>query len=136
MQQSEFFSIQSPCKRICTVNKQGFCIGCLRTRPERFGWKDFSEQEKWEILQKCSRRLQRYKAVAVRKANEKYLAELQAARANEETEQEDLFTADGKPYRQFNQISLFHAGQLPPITPPQKTETKPQPLPKQRDFNF
>lgn len=70
MKQTEFFPIASPCRRICTSNRQGICIGCLRSRNERLHWLEFDEAQKREILQKCARRMRRYQAAARKKAEQ------------------------------------------------------------------
>ena len=38
MEQLEFFSIQSPCVGVCSVDEKGYCKGCMRKREERFNW--------------------------------------------------------------------------------------------------
>lgn len=55
-EQLEFFSIPSPCQRICQTDSKGYCIGCFRNRNERFNWLSFSEQEKHHILRLCQQR--------------------------------------------------------------------------------
>uniref|UniRef100_UPI003FA59090 DUF1289 domain-containing protein n=1 Tax=Gilliamella sp. Nev6-6 TaxID=3120252 RepID=UPI003FA59090 len=42
LDQIEFFDIPSPCKRVCQIDKQGYCITCYRSREERFKWLTFS----------------------------------------------------------------------------------------------
>ncbi len=103
MQQSEFFPIPSPCKRICTTNAQGICIGCLRSREERFQWLDYSEFEKRMVLEKCRLRLRQARYRLWRKQQEEHPSR------SVQTTQDTLFTDSGKPYRRFNQMSLFHA---------------------------
>lgn len=56
MNQIEFFDIQSPCKRICETDKQGYCLGCYRSRDERFNWLAFTDTQKQEILRLCRQR--------------------------------------------------------------------------------
>ncbi|MBQ4832866.1 DUF1289 domain-containing protein [Pseudoalteromonas sp. MMG010] len=60
MQQIEIFEIPSPCKSICQVNNRGYCKGCYRSREERFGWNNFSNNEKKKILSLCQQRYKRY----------------------------------------------------------------------------
>lgn len=56
LDQIEFFDIQSPCRRVCETDKQGYCIKCFRSRKERFNWLKFSDVQKQEILRLCKQR--------------------------------------------------------------------------------
>lgn len=46
MDQLELFDIANPCIGVCQSNNRGYCLGCLRSRDERFNWhlKPVSEQ--------------------------------------------------------------------------------------------
>jgi predicted Fe-S protein YdhL (DUF1289 family) len=35
----------SPCIKVCTIDKNGYCLGCGRTREEIAGWRDLTEEE-------------------------------------------------------------------------------------------
>lgn len=54
--QIEIFAIPSPCRRVCETDKQGYCLTCFRSRDERFGWLNFSDQQKYEVLRLCRQR--------------------------------------------------------------------------------
>ncbi|MGR6439326.1 DUF1289 domain-containing protein [Proteus mirabilis] len=55
-EQLEFFDIPSPCIGRCESNLQGYCIGCYRSRQERFSWSTMSHQEKRNVLRLCRQR--------------------------------------------------------------------------------
>jgi len=50
-EQLEFFPVPSPCRGICQVDARGYCLGCLRSREERFNWMKFSD-----VLRLCHQR--------------------------------------------------------------------------------
>ncbi len=54
--QIELFSIDSPCIGVCTMNRQGYCIGCLRNRAERQAWHTLSDAQKHHIITLLARR--------------------------------------------------------------------------------
>ncbi|WP_018692228.1 DUF1289 domain-containing protein [Algicola sagamiensis] len=56
MEQLEIFPVPSPCKGICQTDNQGYCIGCFRSRDERFHWQTLSDPEKHQVLMRCQRR--------------------------------------------------------------------------------
>lgn len=60
MEQLEFFDIPSPCKNVCQANAKGYCMGCYRTRDERFYWQQLSNAQKRDVLKAC--RIRRYLA--------------------------------------------------------------------------
>ena len=64
MQKLEIFSIDSPCKGICQVNNRGYCLGCFRSRDERFMWNQLSDEQKRHVNLLCH---QRYKRAMQRK---------------------------------------------------------------------
>ncbi|MCO7051542.1 DUF1289 domain-containing protein, partial [Proteus terrae] len=49
-EQLEFFDIPSPCIGRCEMNAQGYCLGCYRSRQERFNWSKINQYEKRNIL--------------------------------------------------------------------------------------
>lgn len=55
-QQLEFFTIPSPCRGICQADARGFCLGCQRSRVERFGWMQMDDAQKREVLRLCHQR--------------------------------------------------------------------------------
>lgn len=57
--QIELFDIPSPCIGVCTTDNRGLCQGCLRSRDERFNWLYFSNEEKREVIRKCTNRKKR-----------------------------------------------------------------------------
>lgn len=59
MSQFELFGIDSPCIGVCTMNKQGYCIGCLRNRTERQAWHQMSDDEKRRVILLITRRAKR-----------------------------------------------------------------------------
>ena len=40
----------SPCRKICKI-KDKICIGCFRTRHEIKMWRDYSREEKLQVLE-------------------------------------------------------------------------------------
>ncbi|NEN75942.1 DUF1289 domain-containing protein [Pelistega sp. NLN82] len=61
MEQLEFFEIPSPCISVCQSNEKGYCMGCFRTRDERFHWQQLSDSQKRDVLKAC--RIRRVRAV-------------------------------------------------------------------------
>ncbi|MEZ2861413.1 DUF1289 domain-containing protein [Proteus terrae] len=55
-EQLEFFDIPSPCIGRCEMNVQGYCVGCYRSRQERFNWSTMNQHEKRNILRLCQQR--------------------------------------------------------------------------------
>lgn len=66
-QQLEFFDIPSPCVGVCQSDSRGYCLGCFRSRDERFQWMTMSDSQKREVLRLCQRR----KAMRNRKAEQR-----------------------------------------------------------------
>jgi len=60
MQQIEIFEIPSPCIDICESNARGFCLGCYRSRDERFRWLKMDTTEKKKVLVLCQQRKKRH----------------------------------------------------------------------------
>ena len=40
----------SPCINICSLDEQGYCRGCYRSRDEIAGWSTMSPARQWEVL--------------------------------------------------------------------------------------
>src|ERR1700730_13083105 len=40
----------SPCTKVCTLDGQGFCAGCLRTGAEIGRWMSMSAAEQWQLI--------------------------------------------------------------------------------------
>ncbi|MDE2049885.1 MAG: DUF1289 domain-containing protein [Gammaproteobacteria bacterium] len=47
---------RSPCTRICSLDEQGYCIGCLRTADEIGRWTSMSAAEQWQVIAELKRR--------------------------------------------------------------------------------
>jgi predicted Fe-S protein YdhL (DUF1289 family) len=59
IEQIEIFEIPSPCKGVCQVNNRGYCLGCFRSREERFHWNQLSNAQKKHIIRLCAQREKR-----------------------------------------------------------------------------
>ncbi len=46
----------SPCTKVCTLDAQGFCAGCLRTGAEIGRWLSMSAAEQWALMAELERR--------------------------------------------------------------------------------
>lgn len=55
-EQIEMFSLPNPCRGLCQANARGYCLGCFRSREERFGWQGFTDAQKLNILRLCTLR--------------------------------------------------------------------------------
>ncbi len=55
-EQLEFFTIPSPCRGVCQSDARGYCIGCFRSRQERFDWIRMNDNQKKEVLRLCRQR--------------------------------------------------------------------------------
>lgn len=62
MQQLELITIENPCINVCQSDKRGYCLGCFRSRNERFNWAKMTAQEKRKVLELCKNRNKRRKA--------------------------------------------------------------------------
>ncbi|WP_026959281.1 MULTISPECIES: DUF1289 domain-containing protein [Aliagarivorans] len=60
MEQLEFFAIPNPCRGICQSNNRGLCLGCFRTRDERFHWQNLSIVQQQNILRLTKQRKLRF----------------------------------------------------------------------------
>lgn len=63
VEQLELFSVPNPCKGLCQTNARGYCLGCFRSREERFQWQTFTDPQKRHVLRLCNQR--RYRAQKV-----------------------------------------------------------------------
>lgn len=54
--QIELFSIDNPCIGVCQSAKNGYCVGCLRSREERQSWYQMSDAEKSYVIKLLARR--------------------------------------------------------------------------------
>ena len=57
--QLQLFEVDNPCINVCEVNNRGYCIGCMRSRDERFYWHQFSGSDKSKVLKLCQQRRRR-----------------------------------------------------------------------------
>jgi len=62
--QLEFFDVPSPCIGICESDSKGYCLGCLRSRDERQGWINLSNDDKQKVIKRCQQRKRRKDAAA------------------------------------------------------------------------
>lgn len=46
----------SPCVRNCCLSEKDVCLGCFRHINEIVGWQAFTEQEKIDVLEMCTKR--------------------------------------------------------------------------------
>ncbi|WP_432467382.1 DUF1289 domain-containing protein [Agarivorans sp. Z349TD_8] len=60
MEQLEIFDIPNPCRGICQTNSRGLCLGCFRSRQERFAWQTLDSSQQQNILRLSKQRRQRY----------------------------------------------------------------------------
>lgn len=70
MEQLGFFDLPSPCVGVCKTDKRGYCLGCLRSRDERFYWQQYTETQKLAVIRLCKRRY-RNRQLASSKSEEK-----------------------------------------------------------------
>lgn len=61
MDQLELFDIPNPCIGVCQSNNRGYCLGCLRSRDERFNWHLKPISERSNILRLLAQRRARLK---------------------------------------------------------------------------
>ncbi|MGC8522238.1 MAG: DUF1289 domain-containing protein [Steroidobacteraceae bacterium] len=46
----------SPCVKVCSLDEQGYCAGCLRTLEEIARWSALSAAEQWQVIAAIERR--------------------------------------------------------------------------------
>ncbi|UAB69223.1 MULTISPECIES: DUF1289 domain-containing protein [Vibrio] len=83
MEQLEFFSVPSPCVRVCTTDERGYCNGCMRNRQERFEWLTMTPAQQLHVIKLCR---QRYRRKMLKQRKEELQSE-----AEESSPQQDLF---------------------------------------------
>ncbi|MEW5682541.1 MAG: DUF1289 domain-containing protein [Pseudomonadota bacterium] len=64
MDQLELFDLPNPCVGVCQSNSRGYCMGCLRSREERFNWHQKPVEERAHILKLLAQRRARLNAKA------------------------------------------------------------------------
>ena len=69
MQQLELITIENPCISVCQSDNRGYCLGCFRSRDERFNWAKMSSPEKRKVLDLCKSRHKR-RIAKQKKANQ------------------------------------------------------------------
>ena len=78
MEQLSFFAVPSPCIGVCQSDSRGYCVGCLRSRDERFNWMTFSELQKQDVIRLCLQRKRR-RQYALHKARQQEILNQQTA---------------------------------------------------------
>jgi predicted Fe-S protein YdhL (DUF1289 family) len=48
---------RSPCIKVCVLDQQNLCVGCLRTLDEIAGWDAMSQDEQIAVLGRVERRV-------------------------------------------------------------------------------
>lgn len=48
----------SPCIKICALDAQGVCVGCLRTLDEIARWGSMNADQQWEVIAALEKRRQ------------------------------------------------------------------------------
>jgi len=48
--ETAFRAVQSPCIGVCTINDDGLCDGCLRTRDEIAGWLGMDDARRAHLM--------------------------------------------------------------------------------------
>lgn len=71
--QFELFPVPSPCIGVCTTNAKGYCLGCFRSRNERYNWNDLAPVKKMRVIDLCKKR----KEIVEQKRREKRLKQEQ-----------------------------------------------------------
>lgn len=46
----------SPCINICSLDSEGYCRGCFRTRDEIAGWIRMGAEQQWAVVRACDER--------------------------------------------------------------------------------
>lgn len=94
MEQLELFQVASPCIGICQTDARGYCIGCMRSREERFNWLSFSSSQKTEVIRLTMQRARR-RQLAHLKAEKLQLLYEQAKNAQPlfDDETQSMFTS-------------------------------------------
>lgn len=48
--------VGSPCISVCALDEEDVCMGCYRSMEEIARWSEYSEDEKREVIVRCSER--------------------------------------------------------------------------------
>ncbi|MCU7376078.1 DUF1289 domain-containing protein [Paucibacter sp. O1-1] len=78
MEQLSFFAVPSPCVGVCQSDSRGYCVGCLRSRDERFNWMSYGELQKQDVIRLCFQRKRR-RQYAIHKAKQQEMINQQTA---------------------------------------------------------
>jgi predicted Fe-S protein YdhL (DUF1289 family) len=46
----------SPCINVCSLDEQGFCRGCARSRDEIAGWIRMTAEQQWSVVHAAEER--------------------------------------------------------------------------------
>jgi predicted Fe-S protein YdhL (DUF1289 family) len=46
----------SPCTKVCALDAEGYCLGCLRTLDEIAHWGSMGPEAQWQVLHALSER--------------------------------------------------------------------------------
>lgn len=46
----------SPCINVCSLDEQGYCRGCARSRDEIAGWIRMSSEQQWAVVNAAEER--------------------------------------------------------------------------------
>ena len=57
--QLELFELGNPCIGVCQMDERGYCLGCFRSRQERFDWQKMTNAERHEVMRLCRDRARR-----------------------------------------------------------------------------
>ncbi len=49
----------SPCINVCSLDEQGYCRGCARSREEIAGWIRMSPDQQWTVVRAAEERRRR-----------------------------------------------------------------------------
>lgn len=58
-EQLELFELTSPCIGVCQSDERGYCLGCYRSRQERFDWLQMTNTQQQEVMRLCRDRARR-----------------------------------------------------------------------------
>ncbi|WP_394131282.1 DUF1289 domain-containing protein [Shewanella maritima] len=88
MEQLSFFNVPSPCVGICQTDARGYCLGCFRSRDERFGWMNLTDGQKHNVIRLCKQRKRRRQYALMKHA--KTLQQQEQAKLNQQLEFEEV----------------------------------------------
>jgi uncharacterized protein len=58
-EQLELFELTSPCIGVCQSDERGYCLGCYRSRQERFDWLKMTSAQQQDVMRLCRDRARR-----------------------------------------------------------------------------